>query len=147
MLEFNQDHKSADLSALRSKIKKFIYTGKVILCGVALSSILLLSGCEGKTSNNTKTDSSEPVATAILLNDDEALIMDLSYYFKDYSYGLDVSYIYNMDGDELIVGNDNIVIIKGENSHEKAEKMAEGLVSENGKITCYDEEKAHTKTR
>lgn len=42
MLEFNQEHKVADLSAIKSKIEKARKTGKVLMCGIALSSVLLV---------------------------------------------------------------------------------------------------------
>lgn len=140
MLEFNQNHRVADTSSIRHKLVKS--GGKVLLCGVLTSSILLLSGCGAN-----KEDNLTPVATAIIMTNDNALLMDLSWYDKDYSHGQSVACVKDMDGDKLIVGHEDAIIVTGENSHEKAEQMAENLVGEKGEVICYDEMQNHDKSR
>lgn len=144
MLEFNQNHKVADTSSIRHKLVKT--GGKVLLCGILISSILLLSGCSAKKEEPTN-DSLTPVATAIIMTNDNALLMDLSWYDKDYSYGQSVAQVKDMDGDKLLLGHEDAIIVVGENSHEKAELMAETLVGEKGEVICYDEMQNHGKSK
>ena len=143
MLEFNQNHKIADTSSIRHKLVKT--GGKVLLCGILISSILLLSGCgEKKESTN---DNLTPVATVIIMTNDNALLMDLSWYDRDYSYGQSVAKVKDMDGDKLILGHEDAIIVVGENSHEKAKQMAESLVGEKGEVICHDEMQNHGKSK
>jgi len=65
MLEFNQEHKVADLSAIKLKTEKARKTGKVIICGIALSSVLLLSGCgNSNVVANEQPSIEQPVITS-----------------------------------------------------------------------------------
>ena len=144
MLEFNQNHKVADTSSIRHKLVKS--GGKVLLCGILISSILLLSGCGAKKEEPTNGNLT-PVATAIIMTNDNALLMDLSWYDKDYSYGQSVAQVEDMDGDKLLLGHEYAIIVVGENSHEKAEQMAETLVGEKGEVICYDEMQNHGKSK
>ena len=147
MLEFNQEHKAADLSAIKSKTEKIKNVGKVMICGIVLSSVLLLSGCSPSKTQSEVVDNSTPAATAIIITNDNALLVDLSEYDNDYSYGQSVADVRDMDGDRLLLGHDYTIIVTGENSHQKAEEMAEGLIGDKGEIICYDEAENHGKTR
>ena len=141
MLEFNKDHMAADLSAIKPKTKKLKNIGRVVICGIALSSVLVLGGCTYK-----KSVDNSPVATAIVFQNDNAMLMDLSKYYGESPYGRPVADVYDMDGDRLLLGLDHTIIVTGENSHQKAEKTAENLVGGNGKITYYDEDEDYEKT-
>jgi len=55
--------------------------------------------------------------------------------------------LYTSTGDKLVVDYDSVKFIDGENSHEKAETIAQALISESGQITCYDEVQSYGKTR
>ena len=160
MLEFNQEHKVADLSAIKSKTEKAKKTGKVMLCGIMLSAVLLLSGCGNEVTNtNQQTDVVQPItsSTAIIMENGNAMIVDLQSYDKytrdmgatHYStYAEDRTWIlYTSTGDKLLVDFDSVKFIEGEDSHEKAETIAQALISENGQVTCYDEVQSYGKTR
>lgn len=160
MLEFNQEHKVADLSAIKSKTEKARKTGKVMLCGIMLSAVLLLSGCGNEVTNtNQQIDVVQPItpSTAIIMENENALIVDLQSYDKyirdmganHYStYVEDRTWIlYTSNGDKLLVDFDSVKFIEGEDSHEKAETIAQALIGENGQVTCYDEVQSYGKTR
>ena len=146
MLEFNQEHKVADLSTIKSKTERIKNVGKVMICGIALSSVLLLSGCNSSETQKEVVDNLTPVATAIIITNDNALLVDVSFYDRSYSYGQSVADVRDMDGDRLLLGHDYTIIVAGENSHEKAEAIAHGLISENGHITYYNDQ-TYTKSK
>jgi len=157
MLEFNHEHKVADLSAIKSKTEKARKTGKVMLGGIMLSAVLLLSGCGTEDTNTTQqTDVIQP-STAIIMENGNAMIVDLISYMK-YTEDLgskrysDISVdktwiLYTSTGDKLLVDYDSVKFIEGEDSHKKAETIALALISQDGQITCYDEMQSYGKTR
>ena len=162
MLEFNQEHKVADLTAIKSKTEKARKSGKVMLAGVLLSAVLLLSGCTSQVTNtNQQENIVQPVtsSTAIIMENGNALIVDLQSCEK-YIEKLEkraptsttisndpIWVLHTFSGDELLVGFNSVKFVEGENSHEKAETIAQALIGENGEITCYDEIQSHSKTR
>ena len=160
MLEFNQEHKAADLSAIKSKTEKVKNAGKVMLCGITLSAVLLLSGCSNSNTNtDVQSNAVEPTITssAIIMENGNAMIVDLQSYQKyaeergaeNYAtFAEDRTWIlYTSTGDKILVDFDSVKFIEGEDSHEKAETIAQSLISENGQITCYDEVQSYGKTR
>lgn len=160
MLEFNQEHKVADLSAIKSKTEKARKTGKVMLCGITLSAVLLLSGCGNEVTNtNQQTDVVQPTtsSTAIIMENGNALIVDLQSYEKYTDDEGSIHYdiiskdqtwvLHTSTGDKLLVDLDSVKFVDGENSHEKAEAIAQALIGENGQLTCYDEIQSYVKTR
>ena len=162
MLEFNTEHKAADLSAIKSKTEKARKAGKVMLCGIMISATLILSGCVRADANQTQQMQAPEVqpimtSTAIVMKNGNALIVDLQS-FEKYTdaigashyetYAMDKTWIlYTMTGDKLLVDYDSVQFIKGEDSHEKAETIAQALIAENGQITCYDEVYSYGKTK
>lgn len=154
MLEFNQEHMGADLSLISEKLEKVKKVGKVTLCGISLSATLLLSGCSHSTTNtetnpNTQTETVQSTTTssAIIMENGNALIVDVSeaiplkywentttYNFAERNYVLKT-----VSGDEIVVDYESLKLVTGENAHEKAETIAQNLISENGHVTCYDE--------
>lgn len=160
MLEFNQDHKVADLSAIKTKTKNAKKTGKVMLSGILLSAVLLLSGCGNELTNtNQQSNIVQPTtsSTAIIMESGNAMIVDLQSYDKyastKNSIGADtyvqdrIWVLYTTTGDKLLVDFDSVKFIEGEDSHEKAEIIAQALINENGQVTCYDEVQGYGKTR
>lgn len=160
MLEFNQEHKVVDLSEIKSKTEKSRKTGKVMLCGIMISAVLLLSGCKNEEANtNQQINIVQPntSSTAIIMENGNALIVDLqSYdkYIRDMgagkydTYAVDRTWIlYTSTGDKLLVDFDSVKFVDGEDSHKKAETIAQALISENGEVTCYDEVQSYGKTR
>ena len=163
MLNFNEEHKGIDLSTIKSKTKKVRNTGKVLLCGVMLSEVLLLSGCEGELfptyepTEYTQTAQTNDSITAIIMENGNAMVVDLQSYDKYISeigsshyddYARDRTWVLNTStGDKLLVDFDSVKFIEGENSHEKAEFIAQSLISENGQIICYDEVESYGRTK
>ena len=168
MLEFNHEHVVADLSQIKSKTSKAKKAGKVMLAGVSLSAVMLLSGCGNSNAvtneqpnveqpsaseqpNVEQPSVEQPVITssAIIMENGNAMIVDLQSYqkyseergAKRYStFAEDRTWIlYTSNGDKLLVDFDSVKFIEGEDSHEKAETIAQVLIDENGRITCYDE--------
>ena len=138
MLEFNQEHKAADLSAIKSKTKKVEKAGKVMLCGITLSAVLILSGCSNSNTNTdvqsnpveptiTSSDAVEPTitSTAIIMENGNAMIVDLQSYQK-YIDELDTSdligftpvandrtwILYTSTGDKILVDFDSVKLLK-----------------------------------
>lgn len=160
MLEFNHEHVGADLSQIKSKTSRAAKVGKVMLAGVALSSAMLLSGCGNSNAvTNEQSSVEQPVITssAIIMENGNAMIVDLQSYQK---YSIDqgstrwASYeedrtwvLYASTGDKLLIDYDSVKFVDGEDSHKKAETIAQALIGENGQITCYDEVKTFGKTR
>lgn len=165
MLEFNHEHVVADLSQIKSKTSKAKKAGKVMLAGVSLSAVMLLSGCGNSNAvtneqpNVEQPSVEQPVITssAIIMENGNAMIVDLQSYQKyseergatRYStFAEDRTWIlYTSNGDKLLVDFDSVKFIEGEDSHEKAETIAQVLIDENGRITCYDEVETFVKTR
>ena len=163
MLEFNEEHMMADLSTIKSKTEKAKKAGKVMLSGIALSAVLLLSGCGFTTSTPnptfTPTNNAEPItsASAIIMENGNAMIVDLKSYKKrseDLGYGTAdgmtndrIWVLYTTTGDKMLVDFDSVKFIEGEDSHKKAETIAQSLISETGQVTCYNEVQTYGKTR
>lgn len=163
MLEFNSEHKIADLSSIKSKISKAENFGKVIVAGVAISSVMLLSGCvnshtvTNEPNNEPNIEDPFKTSSAIIMENGNAMIVDVTevksfaadsdvravgYYETDRTYLLTT-----VSGDEILVDSGSFKLISGEDSHQKAETIAQSLISENGQITCYDEIETFGKTR
>lgn len=150
MLEFNQEHKGVDLSTIKEKTKKSKKTGKIILCGILISSVLLLSGCGSETKKQQADIPSN--ITAIIMENGNALLIDLkSYDDKTLTVNgakQDKAWcLHTIDGDTILIDFNSAKFVEGENSHEKAEFIAQSLIDENGKITCYDDEQSYGKTK
>ena len=130
--------------------------------GIALSSLLFLSGCGNSNTDviaDTQSGDIEPTVTAsaVIMENGNAMIVDLDSY-QGYSEergpvstkteGGDKTWIlFTTTGDKLFVDYDSIEIIEGEHAHEKAEIIANALVGANGQVTYYDEIQPSIKTR
>ena len=55
--------------------------------------------------------------------------------------------LYTSNGDKLLVDFGSVKFIESEDSHEKAETIAQALIGENGQVICYDEVQNYGKTR
>ena len=138
MLEFNEQHKSADLSTIKPKLDRAKRIGKVMICGVMISATLLLSGCKKTNQQSVEITKPEKTENAIIIENGNALIIDVDYHTFD-SGGAPRIYLITTSGEKLLVDMENVHIIKDENSREIAEKYAESLIAENGKITYYED--------
>ena len=86
-----------------------------------------------------------------------ALLVDLESYMK-YSEVIGATryrtlaedrtwVLYTSLGDKLLVDYDSVKFIEGEDAHQRAEIIAQSLISENGQISCYDDVLSHSETR
>lgn len=156
MLEFNQEHKVADLSEIKPRIEKAKNIGKVMICGVAISAVLLFSGCGPHVTNQQTTEQQNSQITAVVFESGNAMIVDLQSYEKGVAELKGVSHedvaadqtwrLYTSDGYELVSDVNSVKILEGIDSREKAEAMAESFIGENGKITYFDDESKLGKT-
>lgn len=78
MLEFNKEHKKADLSHTDIKNGKYKKSGKVMLGGILLSTIILFSGC-GKT---VSKDSTSDLNRAMISIGNEYVVVDINGYTR-----------------------------------------------------------------
>lgn len=151
MLNFDSNHRLADMSEIKSKIEKVRKIGKVMIGGIVLSAVLL-SGCGTEDITiNEQTEVTQPItpSTAIVMENGNAMIVDLQSYDKYTRDMGSVHYstfaedriwvLYTSNGDRMLMDYDSVKFIDGENSHEKAEIIAQALVGPNGQVTCYDE--------
>lgn len=156
MLEFNQDHKGADLSTIESKIKKAKFAGKVLFCGVMISSVLLFKGCDNKAVSDKQNTNEINMSTAIIMENGNALVVDLKSYQKYSEYmgsnslsttASDQAWVlHTISGDRIVVDINSVKFVEGENTHEKASMIAKSLISEDGSITFYDDAKGYDKS-
>lgn len=142
MLEFNEQHKSADLSPIKPKLDKAKKVGKATICGILIASTLLFSGCGMIDKSRVYSDVTE---TAIVLHDETAMIVDIEDHFA-YSNGQNIK-LQTSTGEDIIISAKNVHIVEDENSREIAEEMAKQLVGENGTVTYYDEIVKNVKTK
>ena len=141
MIEFNSEHVSADLSLIREKAEKMNQMGKVLLCGVTLSGVLLLSGCGQNvnavtTSVNTSSwqkqsdelvlDEESKMAetyeeitkTAIIFENGNCMIVELQKWEKYYQYFQNYDGVRNGNFEYAIEqqsANDNIYALTATN--------------------------------
>ena len=54
MLEFNENHKKVDLSHVDTNSGRYKRSGKVILVGILLSTVILFSGCSNKVNKTSR---------------------------------------------------------------------------------------------
>jgi len=78
MLEFNEEHKKVDLSHTDIKNGKYKKSGKVMLGGILLSTIILFSGC-GKT---VSKDSTSDLNRAMISIGNECVVVDINGYAR-----------------------------------------------------------------
>ena len=76
MLEFNEQHKSADLSTIKHKLDRAKQIGKVMICGIMISSTLLLSGCGRINQQSVEITEPQITQTAIVMENGNALLID-----------------------------------------------------------------------
>lgn len=136
MLEFNEQHKSADLSSIKPKLDRAKQIGKVAICGILISATLLLSGCANIDKYTAeKITNSEITYTAIQMENGNALIIDI----ERSTISGNIINLTTTSGEVLIASAETTKILKCENSREIAENLAESLIAENGRITYYED--------
>ena len=78
MLEFNKEHKKADLSHTDIKNGKYKKSGKVMLGGILLSTIILFSGCSTKVDKNSNSD----LNRAMISIGNEYVVVDVNEFTR-----------------------------------------------------------------
>lgn len=125
----------------------------VVAGTIALTSVVGLTGCgqdAEKTVSKTDDENTNVTKTAIIMENGNALIVDVveEEFFSMEDFRLERSYLLKTtSGDEIVVDFDKFKLISGENSHEKAETIAQALIGEDGQVICYDEVENYGKTR
>ena len=94
----------------------------------AAFTIVSLSGC---TNTEDIELEKEPIATAIIMENENALILDVD----SYQYHDGYAKIYDKYENMIRIDNDSAIVIEGENSQERAKLLAEALISENGQVS------------
>lgn len=129
MLEFNEEHKIVDLSTVKERIDKVKRIGKFTLCGIALSSMLLLSGCN----NNFSKNSNGINCTAVTRDDVDVIVIDLTSHnqLNGNAYERDT------DGNYIVIDDNLVICYYGDDCYEKAIEKVNDLVGEDGKVIYY----------
>ena len=73
------------------------------------------------------------VGTAVITADGNATIVDLESYSK--SDDNNEMILTTIDGEQITVDTDSVVVLSGENSHDLAFELAENMIDDNGEIT------------
>lgn len=148
MLEFNEQHKSADLSTIKPKLDRAKQIGKVAICGIMISATLLLSGCGRINQQSVEVTEPETTQTVIVIENGNALIIDATKISTG-GYGNRTDYfsLTTTSGETILEAVENVHIIEDENSREIAEKYAESLIAENGRITYYEDIVGYERSR
>ena len=93
---------------------------------------------------NTTTDDTEKkteYAAVMMMEENSAVIFELKYS----NANVGIYELVLKDGSRINVDKEHVVFIKGEDAHTKAEIIAQGLVGEDGEVTCYNREEGHSK--
>ena len=130
MLEFNQDHKKADLSSVKSKLEKAKIAGTVMLGGIFIAGCIMFGNYIGNQAFPNNENGDVPVNySAVVEKDDQAMVVDLNYYTQRLNGNpfvkSDQYTLVTPDGDRIVTQKDAVVIFDGDDAHEKAESYAQ----------------------
>lgn len=139
MLEFNEQHKYADLSSVKPKLDRAKHIGKVAILGIMISSTLLLSGC-----NYTMFDTKYTFNKAIILSEDCASIIEIKKW-KDYD-GEQLQ-IQTKDGAIILTSSKDTKLIDDRNSNISAEDLIRTIKGDDVQINYLDEAVNKGRTR
>lgn len=78
MLEFNENHKKVDLSHVDTNSGRYKRSGKVILAGILLSTVILFSGCSNKVNKTSSSD----LNRAMISIGNEYVVVDVNEYTR-----------------------------------------------------------------
>ncbi len=141
MLEFNHDHIGVDLSQIESKMSKAKKAGKVVLAGIAISSVLLLSGCGNKNILDTKYTFNK----AIIFDENSATIIEIESW-RDYEDGEQIQ-LKTKDGAFILTSSFDTKLIDDRNSEISAEDLVRALKGEEVEINYLDDIESKGKSR
>ena len=127
---------------LEKEIKK-----DYIVFGSFLASISVMSTITCIKAKNDKIKDEKAPKTVVILNDDNALLVDITKYERTsdiIDYPRSTWTLYTVNGETLNVKDNefsSVYLFKGDNSSEEAEEYAKSLVDD---ISYYDESKKLT---
>lgn len=78
MLEFNENHKKVDLSHVNTNSGRYKRSGKVMLAGILLSTVILFSGCSNKVDKTSSSD----LNRAMISIGNEYVVVDVNEYTR-----------------------------------------------------------------
>ena len=132
MLEFNKEHVGADLSQIKPKISRAQNTGKAVLAGIIISSILLLSGC----GNYNMVDTKFTFNKAIIFGEDCATIIVIE---KWTDYDGEQLQIQTKDGAYILTSSYDTKLIDDRKSDISAEDLIRSIKGEDVQINYLDD--------
>ena len=132
MLEFDNEHVSADLSQINKKSSNNKRIGKkILLVGILITSLLLLSGC-----NYDLFDTKYTFNKAIIFGDDCATIVEIK---KWTDYDGEQLQIETNDGTFILTSSFDTKLIDDRKSDIKAEDIVKAIKGEDVKINYLDD--------
>ena len=145
MLNFDNSHKTADMSSVKSKIEKAKVAGKVLLAGAFISGCIMFGNYIGDQMFPHEKDGVLPPVnySAVVQENDHAMIVDLNYYTEVGHSPLAIHdnsgvLLVTPEGDRIVTGVDSVTIFDGDDAHEKAENYAQSMYQQDGQITYYE---------
>lgn len=133
MLNFNKEHSVADLSSIKPKMNKAKNTGKTLLAGIALSSMLLLSGC----GNYDMFDTKYTFNKAIIFGENCATIIEIESW-RDYEDGEQIQ-LETKDGAYILTSSFDTKLIDDRNSAINAEDVVKAIKGNDVQITYLND--------
>ena len=147
MLNFDESHKSADLSSVKSKLEKAKTAGKILIAGVFISGCILFGNYIGNQAFPNNENGDVPVNfSAVVTESDQPVIVDLYYYTKKIDPNPFINSnkytLVTPDGDRIVTNMDDVVVFEGENAREQAENYARSVYGEDAQIVYFESDGA-----
>ena len=133
--EYNSVSSMSEDETLISGLKLMSVVLVVSVGGFGLSKCVLNKNDKVSTRNNTTIEEYDNnyVGTAVVLANGNATIVDLESYTKNGDNSEMI--LTTIDGEQITVDTNSVVVLSGENSHDLAYDLAENIIDENGEIT------------
>lgn len=139
MINFNKEHAVVDMTSVKEKMEKVKNIGKASLAGVAVSSMLLLSGC----GNYTLLDTKYTFNKAIIFGDDCATIIEIE---KWCDYDGEQLQLQTKDGAYILTSSFDTKLIDDRKSEISAEDLIRAIKGDDVQINYLDK-KANENTK
>lgn len=130
---------------LISSLKVMSVVLAVCISGFGLSKCVLNKNDKVSIRNNTTIEEYDNnyVGTAVISMNGNATIVDLESYTKTED-GSEII-LTTMDGEQITVDTNSVVVLSGENSHDVAYDLAATMIDENGQVTEFGKNKGPVK--
>ena len=145
MLNFSEEHKSVDLSSIKSKLEKVGKSLVIKIGAILLSAVILFSGCSYNPQTGEISHHQETYIAMVIENNKVMLIeLESSKSYDELSEGyvakkVDYIQLHTKSGEVLLFPVESVRIIKDENSKEVGEELAKYFFGEDVEIEYYDE--------